>query len=76
MHVALRPLLLASALALSLPCQAELLRFKSGHLKGQYLLGTYPDDSLIRDLVESPTHDLNADLRLLIDGGKDRLESI
>lgn len=50
---------------------AQLLNFRSGHVKGQYLLGTYPDDSLLRDLIGTPTHDLNGDLRLLVDGRKD-----
>jgi hypothetical protein len=50
--------------------QAQLLDFKSGHAKGQYLLGSYPDDSLLREIVGTPTHDGNADLRLLIDGRK------
>ena len=68
MRGALLPLLLA----LALPSQAELINFKSGHLKGQYLLGTYPDDSLLRELVGSPSHDLNGDMRLLIDGRKER----
>ena len=27
---------------------------------------------LIRDLIGTPSHDVNGDLRLLIDGGKDR----
>ncbi|MEH6569242.1 MAG: hypothetical protein V7709_09210 [Halioglobus sp.] len=62
---------LAALLLFSTTIQAQLLNLKSGHLKGQYLLGTYPDDSLIRDFVGTPTHDLNADLRLLIDGRKD-----
>ncbi|MEH6583980.1 MAG: hypothetical protein V7754_18745 [Halioglobus sp.] len=55
---------------LATAANAQLLDFKSGHLKGQYLLGTYPDDSLLRDFVGTPTHDANADLRLLIGGGK------
>ncbi|MEH6548944.1 MAG: hypothetical protein V7744_03070 [Pseudomonadales bacterium] len=49
---------------------SELLGLKSGHLKGQYLVGSYPDDSLYRELIGTPSHDLNGDLRLLIDGGK------
>ncbi len=57
---------------LALPAQAQLLDFKSGHLKGQYLLGTYPDDSLLRDLLGTPTHDLNSDLRLLAAGNRGR----
>ena len=66
----MRPWGLAALFLFSTMAQGQLLNFKSGHLKGQYLLGTYPDDSLIRDFVGTPTHDLNADLRLLIDGRK------
>jgi hypothetical protein len=51
--------------------QAELLNFKSGHLKAQYLLSTFPEDSVLRDVVDSPAHDLNSDIRLLINGYKD-----
>ena len=52
---------------------AELLQLKSGHAKGQYQVGSYPDDSLLRELVGTPTHDINGDLRLLIDGSQNRL---
>jgi hypothetical protein len=64
--------LIAAVLAVLLACaaQAQLLGFKSVHVKGQYLLGNYPDDSLLRDLIGTPAHDINADVRLLIDGGK------
>ena len=48
------------ALFATAAANAQLLEFKSGHLKGQYLLGTYPDDSLLRDFVGTPTHDANA----------------
>ena len=62
---------LVTLLLLSTAAQGQLLNFKSGQLKGQYLLGSYPDDSLIRDFIGTPTHDLNADMRGLIDGRKD-----
>ncbi|MEH6591159.1 MAG: hypothetical protein V7746_12950 [Halioglobus sp.] len=65
----------SAALALLIFCSsasAELIGFKSGHVKGQYVLGSYPDDSIIRDLIGTPSHDLNADTRLLVGGGKDR----
>ena len=51
---------------------AEPLALKNGHLKGQYLLGSYPDDSVLKDLVGSPTHDGNGELRLLLGGGHER----
>ena len=57
-------------LLLTSAASSQLLDFKSGHIKGQYLLGSYPDDSLLRDFIDTPSHDLNADLRLLVDGGK------
>jgi hypothetical protein len=63
------PLFLA-LLMLCNTASAQLLNFKSGHVKGQYLLGSYPDDSLLRDLVGTPSHDANIDLRMLIDGRK------
>ena len=50
--------------------QAQLAQFKSGHMKGQYLLGSYPDDSIVRDFIGTPSHDANADLRLLVNGRK------
>ena len=66
------PLLLALLVMLALcnTASAQLLNFKSGHVKGQYLLGSYPDDSLLRDFIGTPSHDANADLRLLVDGRK------
>ena len=68
----MKPALLALLLLTSGTTNAELLQFKSGHAKGQYQIGSYPDDSLLRELVGTPTHDVNGDLRLLIDGNKDR----
>lgn len=52
--------------------RAELLAFDGGHLKGQYLLNTYPDDSLFRELNGTPMSDINAELRLKVRGGADR----
>lgn len=54
--------------------RAELMQFNSGHAKGQYQLGSYPDDSLLRELVGTPTHDVNGDLRLLVGGNHDRFD--
>ena len=50
---------------------SQLLDFKSGHLKGQYLLASYPEDSLLRDFIGTPARDVNADLRLLVNGGEE-----
>ncbi|MEP5567118.1 MAG: hypothetical protein ABJN62_04725 [Halioglobus sp.] len=69
MHLALLALLLFSCGA-----RAELLQFNNGHAKGQYQLSSYPEDSLLRELVGTPTHDVNADLRLLVGGNKDRFD--
>ena len=63
---------LSGLLLLTASANAQLIDFKSGHLKGQYLLGTYPDDSLFRDFIGTPSHDFNADLRLLIGGRKNK----
>lgn len=52
--------------------QAQLLEFKSGHLKAQYVLATYPSDSLLREFIDTPSHDLNADTRFLVNGRKSR----
>ncbi|MEP4149318.1 MAG: hypothetical protein ABJL54_19015 [Halioglobus sp.] len=54
--------------------RAELMQFNSGHAKGQYQVGGYPDDSLLRELVGTPTHDVNGDLRLLVGGNHDRFD--
>lgn len=43
---------------------AEPSVFKGGHAKYQYLLNTFPDDSLFRNYVDTPATDHNADLRL------------
>ena len=59
-------------LACACGARAELAELRSGHVKGQYLLGSYPEDSLLRDFVDSPSHDVNADLRLLVGGRQDR----
>ncbi|RLQ21014.1 hypothetical protein DWB85_14935 [Seongchinamella sediminis] len=61
-------LLLAACSAAS----AELLQFRSGHAKAQYQAGSYPDDSLLRELIGTPGHDVNGDLRLLVDGARER----
>jgi hypothetical protein len=52
--------------------RAELLSLERGHLKGQYLLGSYPDDSILREAIGTPSHDLNGEARLLVKGSRDR----
>ena len=69
MRFALLILLLITCVA-----RAELLQFNNGHAKGQYQLASYPDDSLLRELVGTPAHDINGDLRLLVGGNKDRFD--
>lgn len=68
----MRRLLCALLLAAGSTASAELLQFRSGHAKGQYLVTSYPDDSLLRELVGTPSNDVNGDLRLLIDGDSHR----
>jgi hypothetical protein len=62
------PALLAAACMLHVPLALAgddtVSAFKGGHAKYQFLLNTFPDDSLFRDYVESPALDNNADLRL------------
>ncbi|TDG15321.1 hypothetical protein E2F43_03550 [Seongchinamella unica] len=68
----MKRLLGALLVAASCSASAQLLQFRSGHAKGQYLVTSYPHDSLLRTLVGTPTHDVNGDLRLLVDGDRDR----
>ena len=65
--------LLGLLLLLPWAASADILQFNNGHLKGQYQAATYPDDSLLRELVGTPAHDVNADLRLLVGGAQQRL---
>ena len=51
-----------------------MLQFNSGHAKGQYQVASYPNHSLLRELVGTPTQDINGDLRLLVGGNQDRFE--
>ena len=66
--------LLVALLLVTCSARAELLEFNRGHIKGQYQLGSYPHDSLLRELVGTPTHDINGDLRLLVAGNKSRFD--
>ena len=63
-------LLLLFPLALS--ARADWLHFKNGHLKAQYQTASYPDDSLLRELIGTPANDLNSDLRLMVGGNENR----
>ena len=62
------------ALAITTPAIAEIDIFKGGHAKYLFLLNTFPDDSLFRDYLDSPTVDHNADLRLKFGWQKDKVE--
>lgn len=54
--------------------QAELLAFDKGHVKAEHLLGTYPEDSLVREFIGTPSHDGNGALRLLVRGDHKRFD--
>lgn len=54
------------------PVVADIPGLEKGHLKGQYLLGTYPDDSILRAAIGTPSHDVNGEMRLLFNGNDDR----
>lgn len=64
----MRVLAIIFLLSLATTSHSQLLELKSGHLRGEYLLATYPSDSLLRDFVHTPSHDINADVRLLFKG--------
>jgi len=50
--------------ALTVSAVAETDFFKGGHAKYLFLLNTFPDDSLFRDFIDSPSVDHFGDLRL------------
>lgn len=58
-------------LLLAAASRAELAGFEGGHLKGQYLVATYPDNSLLRELAGTPAQDVNGDLRLKLGGRRE-----
>jgi len=67
---------LQALLMLPLACAShadELPLFDRGHIKGQWLSATYPDDSLFRDTVGAVTHDQGLELRLNFSGAGDGL---
>lgn len=60
----MKPGLIYLALSLTTTAIADSSVFKGGHAKYQFQLNTLPDDSLLKDYVDSPAIDNNADLRL------------
>ena len=53
------------AYALIVPAEAsELPSFNNGHIKTFFLLNTFPDDSVFREQVDTPSTDFSGDLRL------------
>jgi len=55
---------------------AELNLFKGGHAKYFFLYGTFPDDSLYLDYIDSPAIDHNGDLRLKFGWRKDKVSVV
>ena len=45
--------------------------FERGHIKGQWLTASYPDDSLFRDTVGAVSHDQGTELRLNFNANRD-----
>lgn len=73
------PILLYIALAITTTAfissaGADTNIFKGGHAKYLFLLNTFPEDSLFRDYLDSPTIDQKGDMRLKFGGQKDRVE--
>jgi hypothetical protein len=70
--------LLFITLILTTPAQAyaELNLFKGGHAKYFFLYGTFPDDSLYLDYIDSPSIDHNGDLRLKFGWRKDKVSVV
>ena len=68
--------LVASALmgALPIAVSADTALFKGGHAKYLFLSNTFPDDSLFRDFVDSPSIDHFGDLRLKFGWQRDRVK--
>ena len=73
----LRPCVIACVVGCVVACAvpaataAELDLFKGGHLKYLFLLNTFPDDSLFRDVIDTPAVDQFGDLRLKFGGQKE-----
>jgi hypothetical protein len=50
--------------------------FKGGHVKFQFLLNSFPEDSLFLDYVETPAIDQKGDMRLKFDWRKDKVSLV
>ncbi len=73
-HYLLRVLMLfAMACGFSVPAMASTDLFKGGHAKYLLLVNTFPDDSLFRDVIDTPSVDQFGDLRLNFGWQKDRV---
>ena len=73
-HYLLRVLMLfAMACGFSVPAMASTDLFKGGHAKYLFLVNTFPDDSLFRDVIDTPSVDQFGDLRLNFGWQKDRV---
>ena len=64
-------MLYAMACGLSATVNADTDLFKGGHAKYLFLLNTFPDDSLFRDVIDTPSVDQFGDLRLKFGWRKD-----
>jgi hypothetical protein len=73
-HCLLRVLMLfAMACGFSMPAMASTELFKGGHAKYLFLVSTFPDDSLFRDVIDTPSVNQFGDLRLKFGWQKDRV---
>ncbi len=64
--------LLTIGLLFACSAQGQVLELGGGRASAQYLLTSYPPDSLFRELLDTPAHDFNGQLRVLVGGGADR----
>ena len=72
------PRLITGLLAcmLATPLSAGIDLFKGGHAKYLFLLNTFPDDSIFRDVVGSPAIDQFGDLRLKFGWQRERVKLV
>ncbi len=61
---------------LAVPARADTDLFKGGHAKYLFLLNTFPDDSLFREFIDTPSIDHFGDLRLKFGWQKDRVQLV
>ena len=61
---------------LAAPAVSETDLFKGGHAKYLFLLNTHPDDSLFREVIDSPSVDHFGDLRLKFGWHEDRVKLV